>query len=82
MIISRDEYDKYLHGLPCYINAVLPVDERLDYMKIIVRTYTDMIGWKYIVVIGDDDRTPVNNDLDHSWFKECEDYIRRHLTLR
>lgn len=81
MLISRDEFIKYQHGLPCYVNAVLPSDERLDYMKIIVKTYTDMMGWKYIVVIGDDDKTEIQNNLDHSWFKDCEDYIKRRLTL-
>lgn len=82
MLINQDEYIKYQHGLPCFINAILPMNEQFDYMKIIVKTYTDMMGWKYKIIVGDDDKTPVDNNLDVDWFKECEDYIKRHLTLR
>ncbi len=81
MVIQNDEFIKYQQGRPCFINAILPIVERLDYMKIIVKTYIDMKQWNYSVIIGDDVTTNVVSDLDARWFRDCEDYIKRYSTI-
>ena len=80
MIIDRDEYQRYQIGQSCYIHAVIPMNEELNYVRLIVKTYAEMSEWTYKIVIGDDNRTPVHSDLDESWFRTCEEYVKLRLT--
>lgn len=81
MIIDSDEFVKYQQGISCSINAILPITEQLDYMKIIMKTYIDVKKWRYHIVIGDDDRTPVTSNLDEDWFRDCEHYVKCNLKI-
>lgn len=80
MLIDRDEYQRYQIGQSCYIHAVVPMNEELNYVRLIVKTYADMAEWTYKIVIGDDNRTPVNSDLDENWFRDYEEYVKLYLT--
>lgn len=79
MLIDSDEFIKYQNGMSCYVNAVLPTNKKLDYMKLIIKTYCDLLGWSYKIIIEDDEKIPVNFNLAVEWFRDCENYVKKYL---
>lgn len=80
LLIKSDELNKYQRGERCEIYVIThDPDVKLEYIKLIIKTFIDMRNWNYEVIMANINSLERFEETSLSWFKGCEDYVRDRL---
>lgn len=79
-ILLVGDVERYRQGERCE-TYVIPInhDLKLQYMKLIIQTYIDMMHWSYTTIIVNDHLCGRCEELSKHWFQDVEYHVKNKL---
>ncbi len=78
LLILKKDINKYQHHEPCEVYTVpIYLDFKLEYMKLIIKTYIDIMSLEYEIIITETDS--VNDSVEIDWFENCMNRVKNSL---